>query len=157
MSLSPAPAQRRHYAWTVLLLCFFAILCAQGVRLSFRAFVRPWEEKFDVSRWTITLIGSLSFLVYGGARTRLRRPPSSPAPSGYVEPRTVGLAFGCLNAIHQLGSAIGAWVPGVAFDATGSYDEVMITAAVVLGIASVTCLALPRPARLAPAPAPALP
>jgi sugar phosphate permease len=72
----------------------------------------------------------------------------------YVEPRTVGLAFGCLNATHQLGSAIGAWLPGVAFDATGSYDEVMIVAAVVLGVASVTCLALPRPERPRPVPAP---
>src|SRR3954470_22578916 len=64
----PSPAPRRHYAWTVLLLCFFAILCAQGVRLSFGAFVRPWEETFGVSRGTITLIGSLSFLVYGGSQ-----------------------------------------------------------------------------------------
>src|SRR3954469_10269163 len=63
-----SPAPRRHYAWTVLLLCFFAILCAQGVRLSFGAFVRPWEEAFDASRGTITLIGSLSFLVYGGSQ-----------------------------------------------------------------------------------------
>jgi predicted MFS family arabinose efflux permease len=73
----------------------------------------------------------------------------------YVEPRTIGLAFGCLNGIHQLGSAIGAWLPGLAFDATGSYDEVMIAAAIVLGIASATCLALPRPRPLAAAPAPA--
>lgn len=63
----------------------------------------------------------------------------------YVEPRTVGLAFGCLNAVHQLGSAIGAWLPGLAFDATGSYDEVMVAAAIVLAAASAICLALPRP------------
>ncbi|HEY6757980.1 MAG TPA: MFS transporter [Baekduia sp.] len=409
----PAP-RRRHYAWTVLALCFFAILCAQGVRLSFGAFVRPWEEAFGVSRGTITLIGSLSFLVYGGsqpfvgrtvdtfgirrtltvsallvalglalsaavtsewqlaitygviaslgfggasgvaasvavtywftqrrglafalveagfgagqlllvplalalvatigwretlvggalllacvvapvcARWLRDRPEDvglepiggphddavdaaveetlEPAAAGfralmgsrafwvlgtpfficgltttglvdthliplaqdrgipsattglavallaaanvtgilasgpladrvdnrlllaglygtrglsfvalyllaggpaliafallfglvdfsvvaptqwlaarYVDPRTVGLAFGCLNAIHQLGSAIGAWLPGVAYDATGSYDQVLVVAAVILGIASATCLALPRP------------
>src|SRR3954471_24669225 len=64
----PSPAPRRHYAWTVLLLCFFAILCAQGVRLSFGAFVRPWEEAFGASRGTIAAIGSLSFLVYGGSQ-----------------------------------------------------------------------------------------
>jgi predicted MFS family arabinose efflux permease len=78
----------------------------------------------------------------------------------YVEPRTVGLAFGCLNATHQLGSALGAWLPGVAYDATGSYDEVMIIAALVLGLASATCLALPRPRPLAtagPEPEPVLP
>src|SRR4051812_11518418 len=61
-------AARRHYAWTVLGLCFLAILCAQGVRLSFGAFVRPWEEAFGASRGTIALIGSLSFLVYGGSQ-----------------------------------------------------------------------------------------
>ena len=62
------PRGARHYAWTVLALCFIAILFAQGLRLAFGAFVRPWEEEFDVSRGTITLIGSLSFLVYGGAQ-----------------------------------------------------------------------------------------
>lgn len=79
----------------------------------------------------------------------------------YVEPRTVGLAFGCLNAIHQFGSAIGAWLPGVAYDATGSYDHVLVVAAVVLVIASVTCLTLPRPGgapqQRSPEPEPALP
>jgi sugar phosphate permease len=425
----PSPRPRRHYAWTVLALCFFAILCAQGVRLSFGAFVRPWQDAFDASRGTITLIGSLSFLVYGGSqpfvgravdRFGIRRtlvissllvatglalsalvqtpwqlaitygliaslgfggasgvaasvavtywftvrrglafalveagfgagqllivpltlgliasigwratllggavllscvvaptlarwlrdrpadvglepiggahppevdaavaatlePGRGPAPpadglrallrsrgfwilgapfficgltttgfvdthfiplaqdrgidaattglavallaaanvtgilaSGpladrvdnrlllaglygtralsfvalyllaggpalvafallfglvdfstvaptqwlaarYVEPRTVGLAFGCLNAIHQLGSAIGAWLPGIAYDASGSYDEVLVIAAIVLGVASVTCLGLPRPALPAPVPVP---
>jgi predicted MFS family arabinose efflux permease len=78
----------------------------------------------------------------------------------YVEPRTVGLAFGCLNAVHQLGSAIGAWLPGLAFDATGSYDEVMVAAAIVLAAASAICLALPRPrpaSRPGPASSPAAP
>jgi sugar phosphate permease len=74
----------------------------------------------------------------------------------YVEPRTVGLAFGCLNAIHQLGSAIGAWLPGMAYDASGSYDAVLIVAAVVLAVASLVSLSLPRPARL-PIVGPALP
>jgi sugar phosphate permease len=66
----------------------------------------------------------------------------------YVSPRTVGLAFGCLNAVHQLGSAIGAWLPGLAYDATGSYDDVLVVSAAVLVVASLTCLALPRPRRL---------
>jgi sugar phosphate permease len=413
------PSPRRHYAWTVLALCFGAILCAQGVRLAFGAFVRPWEEEFDVSRGTITLVGSLSFLVYGGSqpfvgkavdRFGIRRvltastllvaiglvgsaaaqaawqvaiaygvvaslgfggasgvaasvavtywftqrrglafalveagfgagqlllvpaalaaiplvgwrwallgaagvlavvvapvlwrylrdrpeqvgllpiggplPPAGTETPGafvpggvrellrsrpfwglavpffvcgitttglvdthliplaqdrgisgattglavallaaanvtgilasgpladrvdnrlllfglyatrglslvvllslvdaqaligfallfglvdfstvaptqslaarYVRPETVGVAFGCLNAVHQLGSALGAWLPGVAYDASGSYDGVLAVAAATLAVAAVTCLALPRPRRLAPAPA----
>jgi sugar phosphate permease len=71
----------------------------------------------------------------------------------YVRPETVGVAFGCLNAVHQLGSALGAWLPGVAYDASGSYDGVLAVAAATLAVAAVTCLALPRPRRLAPAPA----
>ena len=63
----------------------------------------------------------------------------------YVSPRTVGLAFGCLNGIHQLGSALGAWIPGLVHDATGSYDSALIVSAAVLGVAALTCLTLPRP------------
>jgi sugar phosphate permease len=71
----------------------------------------------------------------------------------YVQPETVGVAFGCLNAVHQLGSALGAWLPGVAYDHSGSYDGVLTLAAGTLAVAAVTCLALPRPRRLAPAAA----
>jgi sugar phosphate permease len=74
--------------------------------------------------------------------------PTQSLAARYVEPRTVGLAFGCLNAVHQLGSAVGAWVPGLVFDRTGSYDEVLVVSVVVLAAAALTCLTLPRPGRL---------
>jgi sugar phosphate permease len=74
--------------------------------------------------------------------------PTQSLAARYVDPRTAGLAFGCLNAVHQLGSAIGAWLPGVAFDRTGSYDSVLVVAIVVLAAAALTCLTLPRPGRL---------
>jgi sugar phosphate permease len=74
--------------------------------------------------------------------------PTQSLAARYVEPRTVGLAFGCLNAVHQLGSAIGAWLPGVAYDASGSYDSVLVVAIGVLAVAAITCLTLPRPGRL---------
>jgi sugar phosphate permease len=81
--------------------------------------------------------------------------PTQSLAARYVEPRTVGLAFGCLNAVHQLGSAVGAWVPGVVFDRTGSYDQVLVVSFVVLAAAALTCLTLPRPGRLRTAGAPA--
>jgi sugar phosphate permease len=74
--------------------------------------------------------------------------PTQSLAARYVEPRTVGLAFGCLNAVHQLGSAVGAWVPGIVFDRTGSYDDVLVVSVVVLAAAALTCLTLPRPGRL---------
>lgn len=71
----------------------------------------------------------------------------------YVSPAAVGLAFGCLNALHQLGSALGAWLPGVVHDATGTYDSALVGAAVALGLAALTCLSLPRPRAAVPAAA----
>lgn len=62
----------------------------------------------------------------------------------YVQPQAVGLAFGCLNALHQLGSALGAWLPGVVHDATGSYDTVLYASAATLAVAAMSCVTLPR-------------
>lgn len=57
--------RRIHYAWTILVVTFIGLLMAQGVRLAFGAFVEPWEESFDISRGTVTLVSLVSFLVYG--------------------------------------------------------------------------------------------
>lgn len=54
-----------HYAWIVLFLAFLALLSAQGVRLSFGAFVTPWEDEFNSNRGIISLIAFISYIVYG--------------------------------------------------------------------------------------------
>ncbi|MEJ8548475.1 MFS transporter [Brevibacillus borstelensis] len=54
-----------HYAWIVLFVTFLALLAVQGVRLSFGAFIEPWETEFSIDRGTISLISTLSFIVYG--------------------------------------------------------------------------------------------
>ena len=54
-----------HYAWIMLGLCFLGLLAAQGVRLSFGAFVTPWETDFKADRATISLVSFISFIVYG--------------------------------------------------------------------------------------------
>lgn len=57
--------KRVHYAWVVLGLCFFGLLAAQGARLSFGAFITPWEADFGVDRATVSFVSFISFLVYG--------------------------------------------------------------------------------------------
>src|SRR4051812_45375571 len=98
-AVASRPVPRRHYAWTVLGLCFFAILCAQGVRLSFGAFVRPWEAAFGASRGDIALIGSLSFLVYGGddpfRGQAAQRPPRRRTTPASSPRRSPGRAPAC--------------------------------------------------------------
>ena len=56
---------RIHYAWIVLLLSFFGVLAVQGVRLSFGAYIEPWEAEFAANRGQISLISAVSFIVYG--------------------------------------------------------------------------------------------
>lgn len=54
-----------HYGWWVLLLAFLALLSAQGVRLSYGAFITPWEEDLNTSRSILSFVALLSFIVYG--------------------------------------------------------------------------------------------
>jgi len=56
---------RFHYAWVILFVTFLSLLAVQGVRLSFGAFVEPWEREFSMDRGTVSLISTLSFIVYG--------------------------------------------------------------------------------------------
>jgi len=53
-----------HYAWIILLLVFIALLSSQGVRLSFGAFITPWEEEFSASRSVISLVAFISYIVF---------------------------------------------------------------------------------------------
>jgi sugar phosphate permease len=54
-----------HYAWVIVFVTFLTLLAVQGVRLSFGAFVEPWERDFSMDRGEISLISTLSFIVYG--------------------------------------------------------------------------------------------
>jgi MFS family permease len=54
-----------HYAWIMLARCFLGLLTAQGVRLSFGAFMEPWEREFAIDRGAIAQVSLLSFAVYG--------------------------------------------------------------------------------------------
>lgn len=57
--------KKLHYAWIILFLSFLGVLGAQGVRLSFGAFMEPWQQAFGVNRDSISLVSALSFIVYG--------------------------------------------------------------------------------------------
>lgn len=56
--------KKLHYAWIILFLTFIALLSAQGVRLSFGAFITPWEKEFSTNRGTISLVAFVSYLVF---------------------------------------------------------------------------------------------
>lgn len=39
--------KRLHYAWVIVSVTFLILLAVQGVRLSFGAFVEPWNGSFQ--------------------------------------------------------------------------------------------------------------
>jgi MFS family permease len=57
--------KRVHYAWIILGLAFLALLSAQGVRLSFGAFIQPWENEYSTNRGIISLVAFISYAVFG--------------------------------------------------------------------------------------------
>ncbi len=55
------------------------------------------------------------------------------------------VAIGIISAAHQIGSALGAWVPGVIFEETGSYTIAFVSGAVTLLVAAYLSYLLRRP------------
>ncbi|MFJ8247007.1 MFS transporter [Peribacillus asahii] len=64
--------------------------------------------------------------------------------SEYFEGQSVGLLSGWLFMSHQLGSALGSYIPGILFDQTGNYQQSFIMAFVLLVIAGVLSARLPQ-------------
>ena len=78
---------------------------------------------------------------------------------GYLASRYFGLAAygqltGWLFAAFGIGSAVGPFVLGVAFDANGSYSMMLVVFAVVLAVAGVVLAGLPKPYPFPPEPHP---
>jgi MFS family permease len=72
--------------------------------------------------------------------------PTQVLASQYFRDHSLGFVFGMIFLAHQLGSALGAWLPGRVYDLTGSYDASFAAAVVALVVAGVSCVRLPAPA-----------
>jgi sugar phosphate permease len=64
--------------------------------------------------------------------------------AGYFKGSSLGMVTGFLYMSHQLGSALGSYLPGVVFDWTGSYASSFVGAAILLGFAAVLSSLLPK-------------
>jgi predicted MFS family arabinose efflux permease len=87
--------------------------------------------------------------------------PTQVLASRWFRGHSLGLVFGLIFLAHQVGSAVGAYVPGALHDVTGSYDLALLGGVAVLVLATLTSAALPDPRRgtgaatTVPAPSPA--
>ncbi len=74
--------------------------------------------------------------------------PTQTLVSRYFGPRSMGFVFGLVLASHQVGSALGSYIPGRMHDVTGSYDSSFLVAAATLLVASGLSFLLPKPGPL---------
>ncbi|MCF3177417.1 hypothetical protein IPZ61_29390 [Streptomyces sioyaensis] len=54
---------------------------------------------------------------------------------------SLGLVFGMLSMAHQIGSALGSYLPGLLFDLTASYTPTLLGCSAALIAAMIGCLA----------------
>jgi MFS family permease len=70
--------------------------------------------------------------------------PTIKVLASYFQGPSLGIATGFLYMSHQLGSAIGSYLPGYLFDISGSYTSSFMIAALVLLLASILSAYLPK-------------
>ncbi|MEH7118356.1 MFS transporter [Neobacillus vireti] len=95
--------KRVHYAWIIVFVTFLALLAVQGVRLSFGAFVEPWEKDFSMDRGTLSLISTLSFIIYGLSQPMIGRMVDLLGPRKILSVSTfiVGLSIFLTSFVHH--------------------------------------------------------
>jgi predicted MFS family arabinose efflux permease len=81
-------------------------------------------------------------------------PPTTSLTRTVFKTGSWAVALGIISAAHQVGSAMGAWLSGVLFEQTGSYNISFVSGAVALMIAGYLSWLLRRPSakRVEPAP-----
>ncbi|MFG2861208.1 MFS transporter [Streptomyces sioyaensis] len=102
-------APRVHPAWGMLALVLLGLLTAQGARIAFGAFVPAWREGLHADLGTISLIGMVSYLVYGFTQ------PLVGQLAGRFGPRAVLCAGVFIAGAGLLLSSMASSVPGLMF------------------------------------------
>jgi sugar phosphate permease len=71
--------------------------------------------------------------------------PTQVLTAQYFKNYSLGFIVGCLSLSHQIGSALGAYVPGVLYSKTGNYEIAFYVAIIILIGASLMNVLLPEP------------
>lgn len=94
---------RIHYAWVVLAAATLVLLAASGMRSSFGVFIKPMEAEFGWDRVSLSVVASLSLLLYGAAGPVVGRLADRWGPRGVLAGATALLGAGAL-ATAQVGA-----------------------------------------------------
>ncbi|MFB5663701.1 MFS transporter [Alteribacillus sp. HJP-4] len=69
--------------------------------------------------------------------------PTMMLANKYFSKQSIGFVFGLLSFSHQIGSALGAYIPGLLYDLSGNYISSFVSAIFLLIGAAFMCIFLP--------------
>ena len=73
--------------------------------------------------------------------------PTHSLTFSFFDKYSAGAVVGIVSVSHQVGGSIGALIPGVFYDLTGSYDSVMIFSVAILFVAVLMSMGIPESAK----------
>jgi len=71
--------------------------------------------------------------------------PTQLLAAEYFKKYSIGFIVGCLSLSHQVGSALGAYVPGYFYNLSGNYNIALYISILILAAASIMNFLLPEP------------
>ena len=74
--------------------------------------------------------------------------PTNSVAVQLFEKYSTGAVLGFIAISHQLGGAVGSWIPGLLYDLTGSYSMVLAFSIAALIMVAILSLGLPEPKRI---------
>src|SRR6185437_8208707 len=94
-----------------------------------------------VTQSHLLLIFAISFGVVNFATVA----PTIKLATDYFQHVSIGTVVGWLYLSHQLGAALGSFIPGLLFEWTGGYMISFVASIILLIIASIMSILLPKP------------
>ena len=87
----------------------------------------------------------IPFAVVYGATEMASIAPTSSLTAHLFDQYSFGTILGVMSVSHQVGGALGSWIPGLLFDLTGSYSFIVIISVVLLIGSAIMVLGVPEP------------
>ncbi len=101
---------------------------------------QPAMFGFVISNSFLLMLFSVSFGIVDFSTVA----PTMKLASQYFDPSAVGFIIGLFFFSHQIGAALGSYVPGLIFDITGGYEATFIMAIMLCVLASLMSFLLPK-------------
>lgn len=87
----------------------------------------------------------IPFAVIYGTTEMASIAPTNSLTAQLFDRYSIGTIIGFVSVSHQLGGALGSWIPSLLFEITGSYGFIFIFSIILLVVSAVIVLQLPDP------------